>query len=69
MESTTCTCEQSLLRRQRTWVQLIFSKLYLWKRNHRTRRHLRDLPEHLWGDIGLEKNEVLKEERKPFWRE
>ncbi len=68
MESSTCTCEQSLLTRPQSWIELIFSKLYLWRRNYRTRRHLSDVPEHLWNDIGLEKHEVLKETRKPFWR-
>ncbi|MGI9896973.1 DUF1127 domain-containing protein [Vibrio natriegens] len=68
MENITNNCEQALLTTQQNWIQLIFSKLYLWKRNHRTRRHLRELPEHLWNDIGLEKHEVLKESHKPFWR-
>ncbi|MBR9788123.1 MAG: DUF1127 domain-containing protein [Vibrionaceae bacterium] len=68
MENTKSNGEQAFLTRQQTWIQLIFSKLYLWRRSHRTRRHLRNLPEHLWDDIGLEKHEVLKESRKPFWR-
>ncbi len=68
MESITHTCERSLLTRQQSWARLTLTKLFLWKRNYRTRRHLSELPEHLWNDIGLEKQEVLRESRKPFWR-
>ncbi len=68
MESITHTCERSLLTRQQSWFRLTLTKLFLWKRNYRTRRHLSELPEHLWDDIGLEKQEVLRESRKPFWR-
>lgn len=69
MESITRTCEHGLIKREQSWIQLIISKLFSWRRNYRTRRHLRELPEHLWDDIGLEKQEILKEIRKPFWRE
>ncbi|WP_423839813.1 DUF1127 domain-containing protein [Vibrio mytili] len=69
MESLTRTCDQSLLTTQQSWVQLTISKLVLWRRNHRTRRHLSEIPEHLWDDIGVEKQQVLKEIGKPFWRE
>ncbi|MCF7481315.1 DUF1127 domain-containing protein [Vibrio sp. J1-1] len=68
MDNTIHNDQQALLTRQQAWIQLTFSKLYLWRRNSRTRRHLRELPEHLWNDIGLEKHEVLKESHKPFWR-
>ncbi|HAS3047703.1 TPA: DUF1127 domain-containing protein [Vibrio parahaemolyticus] len=63
MENVTQTCEQVIP------VQLIYSKLVVWRRNYRTRRHLKDLPEHLWDDIGLEANEIRNEVSKPFWRE
>jgi uncharacterized protein YjiS (DUF1127 family) len=67
MENVTHTCEQATPLRQKTFSQLIISKLINWHRNYKTRRHLRDLPEHLWDDIGLEKKEVICEIRKPFW--
>ncbi|CAE6911873.1 hypothetical protein ACOMICROBIO_FLGHMIGD_02144 [Vibrio sp. B1FLJ16] len=69
MESMTRPCEYGLIKREQSWIQLIISKLFLWRRNYRTRRHLSELPEHLWDDIGLEKQEILKESCKPFWRE
>ncbi|MEF1341774.1 DUF1127 domain-containing protein, partial [Vibrio rotiferianus] len=39
------------------------------RKNHRTRRHLAELPEHLLDDIGYSEREVRKEINKPFWRE
>ncbi len=68
MENVTRTSKPVVPIRLQTLIQLIFSKLILWNRNYRTRRHLSELPEHLWDDIGLEKQRVLKEVRKPFWR-
>ncbi len=68
MDNVTRTSKPAVPIRLRTLIQLIFSKLILWHRNYRTRRHLSELPEHLWDDIGLEKQRVLKEVRKPFWR-
>ncbi|EHV5556227.1 DUF1127 domain-containing protein [Vibrio parahaemolyticus] len=69
MENVTQTCEQVIPVSRQTWLQLIYSKLVVWRRNYRTRRHLRDLPEHLWDDIGLEANEIRDEVSKLFWRE
>lgn len=32
----------------------ILTRLTLWHRRYRTRRHLRDLPDHLLRDIGID---------------
>ncbi|HHF2872854.1 DUF1127 domain-containing protein [Vibrio diabolicus] len=69
MENMTHTCERTLPADHQTRLQLIYSKLVSWRRNYKTRRHLRELPEHLWDDIGLDEKEINSEVRKPFWRE
>ncbi|TOO94543.1 hypothetical protein CGH25_11195, partial [Vibrio parahaemolyticus] len=40
MENVTQTCEQVIPVSRQTWLQLIYSKLVVWRRNYRTRRHL-----------------------------
>ncbi|MGY5822228.1 DUF1127 domain-containing protein [Vibrio chemaguriensis] len=69
MENMTHTCERTLSADHQTGLLLIYSKLASWRRNYKTRRHLRELPEHLWDDIGLDEKEINSEVRKPFWRE
>ncbi|RCW22275.1 uncharacterized protein YjiS (DUF1127 family) [Vibrio parahaemolyticus] len=69
MENMTHICERTLSADHQTGLQLIYSKLVSWRRNYKTRRHLRELPEHLWDDIGLDEKEINSEVRKPFWRE
>ncbi len=32
----------------------ILTRICLWRRRYRTRRHLRDLPDHLLRDIGID---------------
>ncbi|MBY7816472.1 DUF1127 domain-containing protein [Vibrio fluvialis] len=39
-----------------------------WRQNYRTRRQLRDLPLHLWKDLGLEREQIEAEVNKSFWR-
>jgi uncharacterized protein YjiS (DUF1127 family) len=39
-----------------------------WRHRHATRRELRDLPPHMLRDIGLTRDEALREADKPFWR-
>lgn len=34
----------------------------------RTRRELRELPDHLLADVGLSRDDVANEVIKPFWR-
>ncbi|AVF58070.1 DUF1127 domain-containing protein [Vibrio diabolicus] len=69
MENMIPTCERTLSADHQTGLRLIYSKLASWRRNYKTRRHLRELPEHLWDDIGLDEKEINSEVRKPFWRE
>lgn len=69
MENMIPTCERTLSADHQTRLRLIYSKLASWRRNYKTRRHLRELPEHLWDDIGLDEKEINSEVRKPFWRE
>ncbi|MFN3662440.1 DUF1127 domain-containing protein [Yoonia sp.] len=39
-----------------------------WDLRRRTRRHLHDLPPHLFNDIGLDCHTAIAEASKPFWR-
>lgn len=38
-----------------------------WHQNSVTRRHLKDLPDYLLDDIGLDKRIAKKETEKAFW--
>ncbi|MGF1747468.1 MULTISPECIES: DUF1127 domain-containing protein [Vibrio] len=37
-----------------------------WYQNHRTRKHLSELPMYLWDDIGVTQEQVVTEARKEF---
>lgn len=39
-----------------------------WRHRHVTRQELRDLPPHMLRDIGLTRDEAMREADKPFWR-
>ncbi|MFH0270224.1 MULTISPECIES: DUF1127 domain-containing protein [Vibrio] len=69
MNNTAQTCGRWASKPRQRLVQYIFSKLVVWRKNYRTRRHLSDLPEHLLDDIGYNESEVQKEIQKPFWRD
>ncbi len=69
MENMTHTCERTIPTAHQSGLQLIYSKLAAWRRNYKTRRHLRELPKHLWDDIGLGEREISCEVSEPFWRE
>lgn len=49
-------------------VNTFLSQLMQWRQNYRTRRQLRDLPPHLWKDLGLEREQIEAEVNKSFWR-
>ncbi|HAS64445.1 MAG TPA: hypothetical protein DCS35_18875 [Vibrio sp.] len=51
-----------------TLVKSALSQFHLWQQNYQTRRQLARLPEHLFQDVGLSKNQVDAECRRPFWR-
>ncbi|MCE0494993.1 DUF1127 domain-containing protein [Vibrio salinus] len=46
----------------------ILRKIQSWRQNFRTRKHLKDLPDHLLEDIGIDKKSVREEVGKPFWK-
>lgn len=39
-----------------------------WQRRRTTRRQLKRLPAHLYGDVGLKPHEVQREMHRPFWQ-
>ncbi len=47
--------------------KIILIKLALWLRNFRTRKQLRELPEYLYEDVGLNRKQVEHEINKFFW--
>ena len=59
MNNTVQTCGRLASKPQQRLVQFIFSKLSIWRKNHRTRRHLAELPEHLLDDIGYSESCLL----------
>ncbi|MHA7229986.1 DUF1127 domain-containing protein [Vibrio campbellii] len=69
MNNATQTCGQLASKPRKSLVQYTLSKLAVWRKNHRTRRHLSELPRHLLDDIGYNETEVQKEIQKPFWRD
>lgn len=69
MNNATQTCGQLTSKRNQSLVSTLFSIVGAWRKNHRTRRHLAELPEHLWDDIGLDHRQIQNETQKPFWRD
>lgn len=45
----------------------IWATYLLWRERSRTRRVLRSMDRRMLEDIGVEREEALKEARKPFW--
>lgn len=46
----------------------ILTRLKLWHRRYRTRRHLRDLPDYLLRDIGIDDAKRVRECARWFWQ-
>ncbi|WP_245416852.1 DUF1127 domain-containing protein [Undibacter mobilis] len=46
----------------------ILTRLKLWNRRTRTRGHLRDLPDHLLRDIGIDDAARARECARWFWQ-
>lgn len=42
--------------------------LATWSRNHRTRKHLRDLDTHILRDIGIDRYNARVESQRRFWQ-
>jgi uncharacterized protein YjiS (DUF1127 family) len=51
----------------RALVAALVAIVTRWAVRRRTRRALRDLPEHLLRDIGLSREAADAEARRPFW--
>lgn len=51
------------------WDKKILTLLKRWWRNHRTRKQLKDLPDHLLDDLGLTKEQSYQESVRSFWDE
>jgi len=50
------------------WVNRWPARLEMWNLRYTTRRQLRELPDELLRDIGLDKVDAEQEMKKPFWR-
>lgn len=46
----------------------VLATLRLWRRRARQRLELQGLDDHILQDVGLTREQVLAEARKPFWR-
>ncbi|WP_081090106.1 DUF1127 domain-containing protein [Vibrio splendidus] len=44
-----------------------YSKLRLYLQNHRTRKHLSELPDYLLKDVGITYEQLERELKKSFW--
>jgi uncharacterized protein YjiS (DUF1127 family) len=53
------------------WIDRVGHTLAIWSERYQRRQELRDLlnrPEHLLRDMGITREAVYREYRKPFWR-
>ncbi|WP_371410800.1 DUF1127 domain-containing protein [Vibrio penaeicida] len=48
-------------------IKKIFSEIKRWHRNYHTRKQMTEIPVHLLDDLGLTKEQVYHETRRPFW--
>lgn len=48
-------------------VRLVVQTVTLWTLRARQRHHLRELPDHMLRDIGLDRQMAQVEAGKPFW--
>tara|TARA_Y100001956_G_C4129366_1_gene192520 strand:- start:12022 stop:12225 length:204 start_codon:yes stop_codon:yes gene_type:complete len=51
----------------KAWENKFLTKVGVWWRNYRTRRHLEDLSTHLLEDIGLTEEQAQQESVRHFW--
>lgn len=49
------------------WDKKILTLVQCWWRNYRTRKQLKDLPDHLLNDIGLTTEQAHQESMRHFW--
>lgn len=50
-------------------LHAVRARVKLWHRRARDRRMLAQLDAHMLRDIGITREDALREARKPFWRE
>lgn len=50
------------------YVLIWLSRIQKWRRNAKTRKHLANLPPHLYQDIGLTEHQIRHEIQKKFWQ-
>jgi uncharacterized protein YjiS (DUF1127 family) len=50
------------------WIGTVLAALRTWNQRAIDRRHLLELDDHLLHDLGLTRDQVYYESRKPFWR-
>ncbi|CAH0541218.1 DUF1127 domain-containing protein [Vibrio marisflavi] len=56
-----------LLDNLNSLIKKFYSAVLIWHRNYRTRQQLSELPEHLYKDVGLTKDQVNQELNRHFW--
>ncbi|MDG3085905.1 DUF1127 domain-containing protein [Vibrio hannami] len=68
MADLTHELTQITILRPRGWNKNILALFKKWHQNSVTRRQLKDLPEHLLEDIGIDKRAAKEEANKPWWK-
>jgi uncharacterized protein YjiS (DUF1127 family) len=51
----------------RAWMKRLWSGLKLCHERSRQRRHLLELDDHLLRDIGISREQAMREARKSYW--
>lgn len=49
-------------------IYRLFNILLIWQRRIEERRQLLEMSDRMIRDIGLNRNDILREANKPFWR-
>ncbi len=60
--------QTTVSRRRNAGLKAVVAVLLAWSERHRMRRGLAALSEHSLRDIGLSRDEIMREAEKPFWR-
>ena len=55
-------------RDRRSWPARLFTWLIVWNERHRERCQLNELDDRALRDMGLSRDQVEAESRKPFWQ-
>ena len=68
VEHPTATPARRLQRASRAIVEAIDKPLRRWQQRHFDRAQLRDMPEYLLRDLGIDVATARREAEKPFWQ-